>query len=125
MTRRQIVILLAHALVGYVLCGSIIWIGFSIWTVETTLIVHAIGVPIIFLALSWIYFNLFNHATTIQTALTFTLSAILLDFFIVAMVINKSFEMFTSPIGTWIPFMSIFLTTYLVGTYLNRKKVPT
>lgn len=125
MTRRQIVILLAHALVGYVLCGSIIWIGFSIWTVETTLIVHAIGVPIIFLALSWIYFSLFNHATTIQTALTFTLSAILLDFFIVAMVINKSFEMFTSPIGTWIPFMSIFLTTYLVGTYLNRKKVPT
>jgi hypothetical protein len=46
-----------------------------------------------------------------------------MDFFLVAMVINRSFEMFTSPLGTWIPFVLIFASTYLTGLLtLNMKR---
>jgi hypothetical protein len=45
-----------------------------------------------------------------------------MDVFVVAMLINKSFEMFANPIGTWIPFVLLTLTTYLVGIYVTRLK---
>jgi hypothetical protein len=40
---------------------------------------------------------------------------ILAHAFVVAMLINHSFEMFASPLGTWLPFMLIFASTYLTG----------
>jgi hypothetical protein len=40
---------------------------------------------------------------------------IFLDIFPVATVINQSFEMFASLLGTWIPWALIFLSTYLTG----------
>ena len=43
-------------------------------------------------------------------AIMFLLIVILMDFFLVALVINKSMEMFQSPLGTWIPFGLIFLS---------------
>jgi hypothetical protein len=39
----------------------------------------------------------------------------LLDAGIIAPLAEKSFVMFTSILGTWIPFGLIFLATYLVG----------
>jgi hypothetical protein len=44
-----------------------------------------------------------------------------MDFFIVAMLINKSFEMFTSLLGTWIPFALIFISTYLTGNVIVQR----
>jgi len=43
-----------------------------------------------------------------------------LDFFVVALLIEKNFAMSASPIGTWIPFALIFLSTYLTGSYTNK-----
>jgi len=37
------------------------------------------------------------------------------DFFVVGLVINRSLEMFTSVLGTWIPFALIFASTWLAG----------
>jgi len=41
--------------------------------------------------------------------------------FVVAVLINRSFEMFTSLLGTWIPFALIFLSTYLTGLAVTHK----
>jgi uncharacterized integral membrane protein len=38
-----------------------------------------------------------------------------MDFFLVALIINRSFDMFRSLLGTWIPFGLIFLSSYLTG----------
>jgi hypothetical protein len=46
---------------------------------------------------------------------------ILVDFFLVALVINRSLEMFASPLGTWIPFALIFASTYLTGMLLRGR----
>jgi len=38
-----------------------------------------------------------------------------MDFFLVGLLIQRSLVMFTSALGTWIPFGLIFLSTYLSG----------
>jgi GDP-mannose 4,6 dehydratase len=53
-------------------------------------------------------------------ALTFIAFVIAMDFCVFAMLINRSFEMFTSPLGIWVPFALIFASTYLTGLFANR-----
>lgn len=122
-TPTAIAIIAVHALVAWVFCGAIVIIGRQIWTIETTLIVHAIGVPIVFLFVSLIYFTYFSYTTPLQTATIFTLSAMLLDLIVVATIIERSYEMFGSLIGTWIPFGLMFLTTFLIGSLIMRRQV--
>jgi len=85
------------------------------------LIIHAIGAPIIFAVLSFIYFTKFNYTTPLQTAAIFVAFVIAVDFFVVALLMLNSFEMFASPLGTWIPFVLIFIATYLTGRYVQKR----
>ena len=92
---------------------------------QNALIVHAIAAPVVFGLISLISFKRPDYTTPIHTALIFTSFVILMDFFVVALLIEKCFEMFTSPIGTWIPFASIFLSTYTVGILLIGNQTET
>lgn len=96
-------------------------IGMATMTLDSALIVHAIAAPIVFTVVSLVYFNKFNYTTSLQTALIFTGFVIAMDFFVVALLINRSLEMFASLLGTWIPFALIFTSTYLTGFYTVRK----
>lgn len=118
---KQISIIIFLGALGWALCGVIMFIGMSVMDLQTTLIVHAIGAPIIFSLISLFYFRKFNFTSPLQTAIAFFLIVILMDFFIVALIINRSFDMFLSPLGTWIPFGLIFLSTYLTGILLKSQ----
>lgn len=120
---KKVLIILAHAFVGWVLCGATMGVGQAVTSMENTLIAHAVGAPIYFFAVSWVYFKKFNYTTPLQTAVIFISFVILVDFFLVALVINKSLEMFTSPLGTWIPFALLFLSTLLTGRAITQKKI--
>ena len=122
LTPAAVAIIAAHALVAWVVCGAIIAVGRQIWTMETTLIVHALGVPIVYLIASFVYFTYFSYTIPLQTATIFILSAIFLDLTVVATIIERSYAMFGSLIGTWIPFGLMFLTTYLIGSLITKKK---
>ncbi len=117
---NKFLIVLAFALVGWALCGAIMGLGRAITSLENTLVIHAIAAPIIFAILSHIYFSQFHYTTPLQTALVFLAVVVLMDTFLVAMLLEKSWAMFNSLLGTWIPFALIFLSTYLTGTYLRR-----
>jgi hypothetical protein len=117
----QGLILLVHALVGWGLCGSIIAIGRTVTTMDSTLIAHAIGVPIIFSAVTRVYFRWFRYTTPRQTALAFVGTALLMDGGVIAPFLEKSFAMFASPLGTWIPLVLIFASTYLTGSYVTQR----
>ena len=117
---KKPIIIFIHMFIGWALCGAIIGIGRQVTSVKNTLIIHAIGVPIIFAIISLIYFKKFNYTTSLQTAVIFLSFAVAMDFFVVALLIEKSFEMFTSILGTWFPFALIFLSTYLVGLYVKK-----
>ena len=89
-------------------------------TLQPTLIAHAIGAPIYFFGVSMVYFSRFAYTTPLQTAFAFLGFVMVVDFFLVALVINRSLEMFASPLGTWIPFALIFTSTWLTGLYATR-----
>jgi hypothetical protein len=39
----------------------------------------------------------------------------------VIVLIERSFDMFRSPLGTWLPFLLIFLASFLTGIATQRK----
>jgi len=117
---KKILILALFGLIGWGICGGIINVGRSLTTVETTLIIHAIAVPIVFGILSFFYHRFFHYTQPIQTGLIFMIMAMVLDAGIIAPFAEKSFVMFTSILGTWIPFALIFIATYLVGLLVDQ-----
>jgi hypothetical protein len=121
MKASTMLIIFAHAFLGWALCAATMGIGMAVTTLENTLIIHAIAAPIFFAGVSLVYFRKFNFTSPLQTAVIFVLFVIAMDFFVVAMLINRSFEMFTSLLGTWIPFGLIFLSTWITGLLVYRR----
>ena len=119
---KQSLFIILFAFIGWLFCGAIMGIGPTFMSMQTTLIVHAIGGPLGFMLLSVIYYRKFLDASPLKTALSFSLFVFLMDLLIVALLIVKSFAMFQSFIGTWLPFILIFLVTYLTGHIVSRKR---
>ena len=116
MTIQKVLVVLAHALVGWGLCDATMGIGMSLLPMNTILIVHAIAAPIFFAFISLVYFTKFHFTSPFTTAGIFVLFVMVVDFLVVALLINKNLEMFASLLGTWIPFTLIFLSTFLTGS---------
>lgn len=112
-----------HAFVLWALCGATMGIAMAVASEATALIIHAAAAPLIAVAVSSVYFRKFNYTTPLQTAAIFVSFVIIVDLFLVAVVILGSLEMFGNLIGTWIPFILIFFSTYLSGLHLNRRAV--
>ena len=120
MNVKKIITILAHAFVGWALCAATMGIGMATTSIDNALTIHAIGAPIFFFFVSLIYFKKFNYTSPLLTAIIFVGFVIIVDFFVVALLINKSLDMFASLLGTWIPFALIFTSTYLTGLYTVR-----
>ncbi len=103
-------------------CGALIGIGRQIMSLQAALIVHAAGAPLGFALITWLYFKKFAFTGPLQTVLLFTGVVIGMDVFVIALFIEKSFAMFASPLGTWLPLSLIFLATYLVGTVKKQSE---
>ncbi len=121
MDLKKILTILVHAFIGWALCAATMGIGMATMSSNNALIVHAIGAPIFFTIISLNYFKKFNYTQPLQTALIFVCFVIVVDFFVVALIIIRSLEMFTSLLGTWIPFALIFTSTYLTGLLTAKK----
>ena len=122
MTLAKALIIVIHAFTGWALCGAVIGIGKSVTSIQATLVIHAIAAPLIFFVLSMIYFKKFSYTKPLATAIIFTGFVMIMDAGLVAPVFEKSYDMFRSLIGTWIPFALIFISTYLTGLYLKNTK---
>jgi hypothetical protein len=122
MNYQKILILLLHAFVGWALCAATMTIGMAVTSQQNALIIHAIGAPIYFTLVSLSYFRKFHFTSPLLTAIIFTGFVTFVDFFGVALLAMRSLEMFTSILGTWIPFTLIFLSTYLSGRYIAGRK---
>ncbi len=124
MNVRNLFILFAHGFVLWMLCGALMYLGRAVTTVDATLAIHLVAAPVFAASLTWLYFTRFNQSITtpLQTALAITGFVFFGDLLIVAPFFEKSFVMFESAIGTWIPFLLIFTAIYLTGGYLVRSK---
>jgi hypothetical protein len=118
---RKLAVIAAHAFVGWAGCGLSMAIGMSTTSMTNTLIIHAIVAFVLFFLVSLFYFRRFHYTSPLITATIIVSFVILADVFIVALLIEKSFEMFTSILGTWIPFALIFVSTYAAGRYVEKR----
>jgi hypothetical protein len=124
MTTSRSVSVVLHAFVGWAFCAGTMGIGMATTSFQNALIIHAIAVPIIFIAVSLSYFKRPGSLSPLVAAIAFVALVMAVDFFIVALVINRSLEMFTSLLGTWTPFGLIFVSTYVTGlTTAHRHRV--
>lgn len=118
---KQALTIATFGLLGWALCGAIMFVGMAVTSMQITLTVHAVGAPIIFAVISWIYFTKFRYTSPLTTAVAFVGIVIFMDFFLVSLIINRNLEMFSSIVGTWLPFVLIFLSTYLTGKLVEGR----
>lgn len=122
MNIKRVVTLLLHAFASWLLCAATIGIGMALTTLDIALVVHAIAAPVFFGALSLLYFSRFNYTKPLATATVFVSFVMIVDFLIVGLLINRSLSMFTSLLGTWIPFALIFVSTLIVGLAIQNRR---
>lgn len=121
LTLPLLAVIAGHALVVWVLCGGLLFAGMSLFSLGYAFVIHAIGAPIIAGLVAWFYFKRFHYTTPLVTAFLFVGFVIFMDVFVVALLIEQSFAMFASFIGTWLPFALIFTATYLIGHYVASR----
>ena len=119
---QKLFVPLLLAFIGWAFCAAIMGIGPTITSMQITLVVHAIGGPLGFALLAYVYHKKFGQISPLATAIVFIGFVILVDVFLVAGLILKNFAMFSSVAGTWLPFSLIFLISYLVGRSVRKNK---
>ena len=122
LTFKKTILILLHAFVVWALCGATMGIGLAVLGEQKALIVHAVGAPVFAALVSLFYYRKLNYTSPMQTALIFLLFVVVMDAGLVAPVFVKSYDMFLSALGTWIPFVLIFSSTYLTGIFVKRNK---
>ena len=86
--------------------------------------IHAVAAPLIFGAIAVHYFGARGARDPLPTALAFTAIVALLDAGVVAALVLRSFAMFTSFAGMWLPFLLIFLATWMTGLVMSMIPAP-
>ena len=117
---RHLGLLMVFSLIVWAFCGAIMGIGRSIWSIETTLWVHLFGAAVGAAAASWLYARLSGHFAPVVVAASFVATALFLDVFLVAMVIEGSFAMFRGPMGVWLPMIAVFVAAWGAGRLARR-----
>ncbi|WP_212524530.1 hypothetical protein [Actibacterium sp. MT2.3-13A] len=117
---RVYLILLAFAVAVWAFCGAIMGLGRAVTTLETTLLLHAIGAPLAAAVAAWGFQRLRGGVAPVSVAAAFVATALFLDAFLVAPVFEGSFEMFRSVIGLWLPQALIFLAAWGAGNAGRR-----
>ena len=102
-------VLLSLGISGWAVCGTIMFVLLYLTTIYLSLIIHFIATPFIFLGISNLYFKRFDYTSPLATAIIFTLIVMILDFFVVAMVIEKNLE----KMGAINIFVGMWLQKYL------------
>ena len=106
-------ILLALAL--WAACGGVIAVGRRVWSMQTTLVVHLFAAAAFAFAAAAAHKVLAPDFDVVERAATMTGLIVALDALVVAPLFERSYAMFRSALGTWIPFAAIFLASWAAG----------
>jgi menaquinone-dependent protoporphyrinogen oxidase len=121
---RSLARLLVHAVAGWALCAVTMLALLRAFSISVALALHAIAAPLVFTALAWRYFRARGAREALPTAVAWTAVVAVLDLVIVAGLAQRSFAMFQSVVGTWLPFALIFLATWATGEILSMMPGP-
>jgi hypothetical protein len=107
------------ALAGWAACGLAMGVCRAVGGLPVALWVHLALAPVIFFIVPVFYWNHPRHLRAGPTAALFLALVFGMDLRVVAPFFERSLGMFTSAIGTWIPFGPIFLGSLAVGMLLS------
>ena len=113
--------LVVHGLIGWGICGATVGLGRQVVSTDVTLWIHGVVAPLAFGLLARRFFRRFPKSSAAGAAVTMVGIVVGLDALVVAPFLERSYAMFGSPIGTWIPFASIFAASYVVGRAFGSK----
>jgi hypothetical protein len=99
----RVAIIFAHTMIGWAYCGALIAIGRQLFSMQTTLVIHAIGAALGFVVISFVYFRKFCFTNPMQTAVLFLSIVVGLDLFLVAPVVERSFLNFKHTLDFALP----------------------
>jgi hypothetical protein len=118
--RASLAALIAHGVVGWAACGALMGALLATVSEQSAIIGHAIGAPIIFAVVTAHLFLRSGGRRPVFVAGTFTAIVVALDALIVAWLIQGSFAMFSSALGTWVPSALNFVSVFVTGSLLWR-----
>jgi len=121
---RSLARLVGYGVVGWALCGAVMGGLLAVGPVWLAITLHAVAAPLIFVAISIRYFGARGAREPVPVALAFTAIVAVLDAVVVAGLIMRSLDMFTSIAGTWLPFVLIFLATWITGAIMAMMPAP-
>jgi hypothetical protein len=107
--------LIGLALVLWGVCGAAIAIGRRMWSIDTTLRLHLVAAPAIAYLVAAAHRELAPQFDPLLRAAAITITVMLLDALVVAPLFELSYAMFKSAIGTWLPFVAIFVAAWAAG----------
>ena len=107
--------LVGLALVLWGACGGVIAVGRRLWSLDTTLRIHLIAAPTIAFLVAAAHKGLAPGFDPLLRAAAITVIVMLLDALVVAPFFERSYAMFRSLVGTWLPFVAIFAASWAAG----------
>ena len=107
--------LVALSLIVWAACGGVIAGGRRVWTMQTTLVVHLFAAAAFAFAAASAHAWLAPDFDPVVRAAAMTALIVALDALVVAPLFERSYAMFRSALGTWIPFAAIFLASWAAG----------
>lgn len=109
--------LVQHGAAGWLGCALATGALSRLATPGLAIALHALALPLIFFAVARHYFRLRGARDPAVAALSFVAIVALLDAVVVAGLLLRSFAMFASVTGTWLPLLLVFATTWAVGEW--------
>ena len=107
--------LIVLALALWAACGGVIAIGRRVWTMQTTLVVHLCAAAAFAFAAAAAHKLMAPDFDIVGRAAAMTGLIIALDALVVAPLFERSYAMFRSALGTWVPFAAMFLACWVAG----------
>ncbi len=107
--------LVVLALVLWGACGGVIAVGRRLWSIDTTLRVHLVVAPVLAFLVAVAHKELAPGFDPLLRAAAITVVVVLLDALVVAPLFERSYAMFRSFVGTWLPFVAIFAACWAAG----------
>jgi len=106
--------------VGWAACGMVFALGRVLFGVEAAVTIHLLAAPLIGATVTFLLWNHPRHPGVLASAATLAGGAALLDAVLVVPFLERSFAMFASPAGTWIPLGLIFAASMAAAAFLSR-----
>lgn len=114
---------LGWSIAGWLVCGLVFALGRAAFGVDAALVIHLLAAPVVGAAATWLMWRHPRHPGIAATALAVSATPALLDAIVVAPFVERSFSMFASAPGTWIPLGLIFASSAVTAGWLAHGRL--